>query len=360
MKVLIACGGTGGHIYPGLAIAGELLDKKLCQREEILFCGASKSGGLAVIIKEGYDLCQIEACGLGSFRPDKVIGTFFENLKGFLRSFPILKGFRPDVVIGLGGYASFGIALASFILRIPLLICEQNSIPGRANRFLAFLAKKVAVAYPGAKDFFSAKKVVLIGNPVRRGLGKIERKEAGKYFGFKEDGPVLLLFGGSQGAHRLNEAMVEALEHLGQVRIIWVSGPPDYNWVKGHRLPQGVILRPYLDEMPEAYAAADLIIARAGATSIAEITALGLPSILIPYPYATAGHQQANASFLEERGAARIIPDKELKGEVLVREIRDLLKDKETLKKMSEASRRIGKILATKDITPLILEVARK
>ncbi|MBU1615491.1 undecaprenyldiphospho-muramoylpentapeptide beta-N-acetylglucosaminyltransferase [bacterium] len=360
MRVLIACGGTGGHIYPGLAIAEELLDKKLCKKEEILFCGTSKSGGLKVILKEGYDLCQIRACGLGSFRPDKAIGTFFENLKGFLRSFPILKGFRPDVVIGLGGYSSFGIALASFILRIPLLICEQNSIPGRANRFLAFLAKKVAVAYPGAKDFFPAKKVVLTGNPVRRDLGKIERKEARRYFGLKEDEPVLLLFGGSQGAHRLNEAMVEAYEHLGQVRIIWVSGPPDYNWVKGHHLPKGVILRPYLDEMPEAYAAADLIIARAGATSIAEITALGLPSILIPYPYATANHQQANASFLEEHGAARIILDKELKGEVLVREIRDLLKDRETLRKMSEASLELGKILATKDITPLILEVARR
>lgn len=367
MKVLIACGGTGGHIYPGLAIAEQLLDKKLCRKEEILFCGTSKSGGLRAILKEGYDLCQIQACGLRGFGPLSVIGFLGQNLKGFLRAFPLLKGFKPVAVIGLGGYSSFSVALASFVLRIPLLICEQNSIAGRANRFLAFLARKVAVAYPGAKDFFPAKKVVLTGNPVRRDLGRIEKREARRYFGLKEDEPVLLLFGGSQGAHRINEAMVGALRQkaengdggfLGQVQIIWVTGPADYDWVKDRHLPEGVILRPYLDEMPLGYAAADLIVARAGATSIAEMTMIGLPAILVPYPYATADHQYANARLLEENGAAKIIMDRDLSGEILAGEIKDLLNDREALRKMSRASLEIGKTLATKDITPLILEVA--
>ncbi len=283
-------------------------------------------------------------------------------------AFRILREFKPDAVFATGGYVSVPVLSAATLLRIPFLIHEQNAIPGLTNRLFARFAVAIAVSFPGTERYFPrGRKVVYTGNPVRKEILEAEREAAIARFELKEDIPTLLIFGGSQGSRKINQAFLEAYKHFAafrEIQIIHLTGEKDLDWVQkeieGLR-EAGDKVRylsfSYLHDMSLAYAAADLVVSRAGATTVAEITARGLPAILVPYPYATDNHQEKNARILEERGAARVVLDKELDGHVLFSEVTRVLFNQSVLRGMGEKSKKLGKPNAAEDILKLLLHL---
>ena len=275
---------------------------------------------------------------------------------------------RPDVVAGFGGYVSLPVGLAAVLARIPLVLHEQNSVPGMANRVLSRFAVRVAITYPGsASRLARPERAVVTGNPVREPVLAATRREGRTRFGIADEERLLLVFGGSRGARHLNTAMAgiasRVLAHR-SVRVLHIAGRDECDSVKaalGEVAEEGRYrVVDYIDGMGEALAAADLVIARAGATSIAEITALGVPSILVPYPFATDDHQTSNAQTLVAAGGARVVPDAELDSEMFAELVTQLLADDAARATMSAASRALGVPDAAKRVADVVLSAARK
>lgn len=280
----------------------------------------------------------------------------------------MLRQFKPDVIVATGSYVSAPVLLAATLTRKTFLLHEQNSWPGLTNRLFSFFASAIAVSFPDSvRKFPSWKKRAVTGNPVRLELLENSRKKALEFFNLKSGVKTILIFGGSQGSQSINEALTQSYQLFDQfreVQIIHLTGPVHFEKVKSEigDLKKGegkVVYRPYafLEEIGQAYAAADLVVCRSGATTISEITALGLPAILIPYPYATANHQEKNARSLEKVGAARVILDKDLNGQVLFDEVVKLIYNPAALERMSERSRSFGRPEAAKKIINLILNI---
>ncbi|OAT81809.1 undecaprenyldiphospho-muramoylpentapeptide beta-N-acetylglucosaminyltransferase [Desulfotomaculum copahuensis] len=364
MRFVVTGGGTGGHIYPALAIARGLQDKY--PGAEILYVG--KTGGLeaGLAARAGLPFQSIPLAGLQRRLAVRNVTAVWQAARGVVRARRILAGFGPDAVVGTGGYVCGPVVLAAALTGIPTLIHEQNALPGVTNRLLSRFVSRVAVTFADAVRYFPRRdRVVLTGLPVRPEILAFSREEARRTLGLPVTGKLVLCFGGSQGARTINGAMAGVLPRFAGrpgVCFIHVTGPAQYDSFmaalsrSGLRAPQSgnISIIPYLYEMPAALAAADLVICRAGAATIAELTVAGLPSVLVPYPHATGNHQEFNARALERQGAAIVIRDAELSGSVLATEVEQLLADERRLQAMAGASKKMGRPGALADITGLI------
>jgi UDP-N-acetylglucosamine--N-acetylmuramyl-(pentapeptide) pyrophosphoryl-undecaprenol N-acetylglucosamine transferase len=355
MKVLIAAGGTGGHIYPGIAVANELLLRDA--DTEVLFVGTARGLEKILVPENGYQLALINSAGL------KNVG-FVGKVKGMIvlpRSFwearKILRDFKPDVVVGAGGYVSGPVLLTAHFMGFPTVVMDSNALPGFTNRNLARFVDKAALAFEAAKPFFGSK-AVITGNPVRGEFFDIEPRHPGKTIN-------MLIFGGSQGARAINQAMIAALPllngHKDDLAITHQSGEANFDIVKAGYERAGwerADVRPYIHNIAEAFADADLIICRAGATTCAEIAAAGRAALMVPLPTAADDHQRKNAEAMVEKGAGRMLLQADLSAERLAAEINDLIGNPEQLSQMGEAARGIAKPDAAQLTVDLIEELA--
>ena len=368
MKIIVSGGGTGGHIYPALTLI-RTMEKKV-QNLEVLYVGTHQGLEADIIPKEGI---PFETVDLQGFKRSLSPENFFraaKAIRGVGRAMGIVKKFRPDVVIGTGGYVCGPVLMAASLLGIATLIQEQNVIPGITNKILSRFVDRIATGYQEANGSFPAGKVVFTGNPIRSQVMWERCKEDYEAFGLKPGAKTVLVSGGSRGARSINMAMVDVLRHYegrSDVQIIHATGQAEYDDVMNRirllgidlELSDNLQVRPYLYNMPQAMAIADLAVFRAGATGLAELTAKGIPAILVPYPYAAENHQEFNARAVEKTGAARVILNKDLTGELLIKNIDELLSDEAGLKSMSKASKSLGRPQAADTIAELILELAR-
>ncbi len=338
MRVLFAGGGTGGHLYPGIALAHELV--RLRPRSAILFVGTARGLEARLVPREGFALETIRVRGLVGRGLARAAAALAMLPFALVQAWSIVRRFRPDLIVGVGGYAAGPTVVVGRLLRHPIVLLEQNVLPGVTNRLLAPLATLVVAAFEESRIAMRGR-VEVLGNPVRRTV-----VEAGRVPLPTE--ASLLVFGGSQGAATINRAMVDALDTLKtlpHLRVIHQTGVHDHARTQAAYAAANVHAKvePYVDDMASAYAGAALVVARAGATSVAEITACGRPSILVPYPHAAHGHQERNARALVAAGAADMIEDRDLTGDRLGGTIVTLLSDRRHLAAMAAASRRLGR-----------------
>jgi UDP-N-acetylglucosamine--N-acetylmuramyl-(pentapeptide) pyrophosphoryl-undecaprenol N-acetylglucosamine transferase len=338
MRVIFAGGGTGGHLFPGLAVAREFQQRD--SMTEILFVGTERGIEARVLPREGFRLETIPVRGLRGRGMRGLLDALWGVPASLLRSLHIIRNFRPDFIIGLGGYASGPLLVAGKMRGLRCAIMEQNLRPGFTNRFIARFVDRVFTSYRESASYFSNAQVVETGNPVRwRQLP--ETKRGDKF--------VLLIFGGSAGAHRINLTVVDALRRLsdfaGRLHIIHQTGHADFAAIKEAygSLPFDAEVLPFIQKMDEAYARADLVLCRAGATTLAELTAFGKAAILVPFPYAIYDHQRWNAQALRDRGAAEMILDQEIGGELLAGRIRSYVLDPSRIERMAAAARAMGR-----------------
>ena len=368
LNIIVSGGGTGGHIYPALTIIRTL--QTLAPDTNFLYVGTKAGLESDIIPKEGLPFATIELEGFERHLTPSNLVRAGKAMKGVMRAMKIVKDFRPDVVIGTGGYVCGPILLAASLRRIPTLIQEQNVVPGITNKILSKFVTKVAVGTPEAAKNFPKSKTIFTGNPIRSEVMTARREAAAKVFGLDPKKPTVLVSGGSRGARAINRAMIgvlaEAMAYT-QVQFLHVTGKAEYDDTIARLMDTGrdfvrlrhILVKPYLYNMPEAMALADLAIFRAGATGLAELTARGIPSILVPYPYAAGNHQEFNARALEAAGAARVILNRDLTTESLNAVLAELLSEPRKLKKMAEKSKALGRPHAARDIANLVLEIAK-
>ncbi len=333
LKVVIAGGGTGGHLFPGIAMAQEFKE----MGAKVSFVGTKRGIEKKVVPREGYPLYLINVKGIkGNSRVKKIISLLVLPW-AFFRSLWLLLRIRPHLVIGVGGYVSGPFVMTASVFGFKTALLEQNTVPGITNKMLARFVKKIFISFPESKKYFPLKKIVEAGNPVRKKI----REEINRKTGEKPAQKMknLLIFGGSQGAHAINMVMKEVLPLLAgcNLEIVHQTGQKDWQQVEefyGQSQLKSKIL-PFIDDMASAYGRADLVLCRAGATTIAELTIAGLPAIFIPFPYATDNHQEYNARSLEKEGAARCVTEKELTASKLADLINNLIEDPAKLKQMS-------------------------
>lgn len=355
MRVLIAAGGTGGHIYPGIAVAKEIMRRD--PKSEVRFVGTARGLENKLVPQAGFELSLIDSAGL------KNVGTVARARgllvlpKSFLAARSLIKAFRPDIVVGAGGYVSGPVVLTAALMKLPTLVMESNALPGWTNRVLARFVDKAAVSFEAALPFFRGKAVVT-GNPVRREFFEIadRAREAGQF--------SILVFGGSQGAHAINEAMIAALPALAglqdALRVTHQTGEADFANVNSAYSSAGwgerAAVTKYIDNMVAAFAEADLVVCRAGATTTAELTAAGKASIMIPFPLAADDHQRKNAEALERAGAGRMILQQDLSGERLAQEIMTLVSEPERITMIEQAARKLARGDAAVAVVDLLEE----
>jgi len=346
-RVVLTTGGTGGHIFPALAVAEEI--KARFPQAELLFVGGAHGRERELAGKAGLPFVALPVAGvLGrGWRSLGVVGWLPLSL---WRSWSILRSFKPEVVLGFGGYAGFPAVLAAWMMRIPTAIHEQNRLPGATNRFLGKLVRKVLLSLPDDHQCFQPGKVVVTGNPLRRGISGLRGASASV-----NPRRNVLILGGSQGARAVNQAVLESLFGFKEEKIsLWhQTGSADWQRVvdayQEAKFEQAVV-EPFIDDMAKAYGWADLVVCRAGATTLAELTAMGKPSVLIPFPHATHNHQMLNARRLEEAGAALVVVEGYLAQAQLWTMIKDLLDIPGKLRAMGKAAAELGKPRAAEDV----------
>lgn len=362
LRAIFAGGGTGGHLFPAISIADEL--KKLEPESEILFIGTKDKIEARVVPQKGYRIKHIWISGFHrSLRFSNVLFPL-KVIMSLMQAYSIIKNFKPDVVIGTGGYVSGPVLKVATWLNIPTLIQEQNSCPGVTTRMLARRVDEVHLTFESTRKYLQqASNIFITGNPTRLDLETVNRSDAINYFGFnaRESNKTLLVFGGSLGAHTINRAIMKNINLLIQnnLRVIWQTGKEDYQSAleSAKVYPRELIwINAFIDRMDYAYAVSDFVLCRAGATTIAELTRLGKPAILVPYPHAAANHQYENAKTLAEVGAAEIILDHELEDKFMNSVIR--LLDDIRLHEMREQSKKLGKPNAAKELALRAIQLA--
>ncbi|MGZ9585067.1 undecaprenyldiphospho-muramoylpentapeptide beta-N-acetylglucosaminyltransferase [Paenibacillus marinisediminis] len=350
MRVVLSGGGTGGHIYPALAIAREC--EKQDPKSAFLYIGTERGLESKLVREAGIPFETIEITGFKrklSFENAKTVMRF---IKGVSKAKQLLSKFKPDIVIGTGGYVCGPVLYAAAKLGIPTLIHEQNVIPGLTNKFLSRYVNTVAVSFKESEPYFTrAKNVLFSGNPRATAVMEANRERGFASLGLSVDSPIVLVVGGSQGARTINQAMIDMvpmLKRLPDVHFVYVTGQHYYdNTYKAVQQASDNVrnhlhVLPYISNMPEVLAATTLIVSRAGASSLAELTALGIPSILIPSPNVTNNHQEANARSLEQAGASIMITEKQLTPEILFAQIEGMMKQDEKRKQMSSQTKLFG------------------
>lgn len=359
LRVLIAGGGTGGHVFPALAVAQALRAHDPAAR--LVFVGAD---GLEreLVPAHGFELIQLPAGRLKGASTLARLRTLARVLPAVRRARRLLREFAPQVVVGVGGYASGPVVAAAALARIPVLLLEQNAIPGLTNRLLARFAAQVVVAFPQAADRLPRGRAILLGNPLRQALvAALQRPRDPPGTG---PGRHLLVLGGSQGARALNEAITRAARQLAgalpALLITHQTGPADAPWVAARYQQAGVAARvePFIQDMAEVYCKADLVLSRSGATTLAELTVAGLPAVLVPYPHAADDHQTANARELAQAGAAVLVPQAELDPGGLATLLAGLLDDPSRLAAMSRAMHAAARPDAAAAVVRLVCELA--
>jgi len=336
MRAILAGGGTGGHVIPALAIAHELQEQFSA---DVMFVGTARGIENRLVPAAGFKLRLVEVGALKKVSLLRRVKTVFALPRAIFKSWQILREFRPDVVIGVGGYASGPAMLAAALSSVPTIAFEPNSVPGFANRVVANMISVAAVHFAETCRWFN--RCVVTGVPVRRAFFQAPPRPP-------EARPTLLLFGGSQGAQALNRALVAALPELaGRVpglHIVHQTGEREYNDCQAEYLRAGMSAEvfPFIDDMAGAFAQADLLLCRSGASTVAEITAAGKPAIFVPFPHAADDHQRRNAEALASKQAAVLIPESELTPQRLAETVVDLLNDRERLRRMAAAARSLS------------------
>ncbi|MDE6197996.1 MAG: undecaprenyldiphospho-muramoylpentapeptide beta-N-acetylglucosaminyltransferase [Muribaculaceae bacterium] len=342
LRVLISGGGTGGHIFPALSIADAV--EREFPGAEILFVGAENRMEMQRVPAAGYDIVGLPVCGFDRNRLWRNFGVIVKLFKSMRMARRIVRDFKPDVAVGVGGYASGPTLKAAQRAGVPTVIQEQNSYAGVTNKLLASRADRICVAYPGMEKFFPAEKIVMTGNPVRKAILEpgMTRQEAKAKLGFDPDMPLVLVVGGSLGARTLNNAMLKAIDSGEAAKvsfgIMWQCGSRDRARCEEavrDTLPDNVRLSEFISDMATAYCAADLVVSRAGAGTISELELLGKPAVLVPSPNVAEDHQRHNAQALAERGAAAMVLDIDAEAQ-LWRNICTIVENPETLRLLSE------------------------
>jgi len=363
MKVVIAGGGTGGHVFPGIAVAKEF--KRMLDNVETMFIGTSEGIEARIVPREGFDIKLIRSEGIvgrGVFSAMKAAIKIPLSIKD---SYVILKNYKPDVVVGFGGYCSGPVLLSAFLMRIPTIIHEQNTVPGLTNKLLGKFVNIVAITYFESMDYFPRHKTYLTGNPVRDEILKGDRERGYRTFGLDSGLFTIFVFGGSSGASTINRALSEALVYMedfkDKIQFLHQTGEGDFNYVREFYQARGFrgTVIPFTYNMADAYAVADLVISRAGATTLAELTACGKAAILVPYPFAAGNHQEINARKLWDLGATQVILDRELNGKTLSDLVRYLFESPDAIGEMERISRSVGRPDATKKILELIMRLVK-
>ena len=348
MKVIIAAAGTGGHINPGIAIANKIMKEE--PNSEIIFIGTKRGLETKLVPRAGYELKTIESYGISRSFSVKNIKRLLKTIGSIGESKKIIKEFKPDLIIGTGGYICISVCLADKKMKIPYIIHESNVLPGVATKLLSKNAEKILVGFEEAKKRLpKAKKVIVTGTPTKvnkLNLTKSEIDRKKEQLGINSSSPLVLVFGGSQGAQSINNSMTKIIENgmNKNYQIIWSAGPEQYEIVKNKLKEKnidilnikGTKVVPYIYEMEEVMNIADLIVSRSGAMTVTEIEKVGKPAIFIPFPYATENHQEYNARALEKKKAAKVILDKDLTADILNDNINILIKDKQELENMGK------------------------
>ena len=365
LRVMIAGGGTGGHLFPGIALAEQIV----AEGGAVRFVGTERGIEARAVPEHGYALDLIEVSGIKGRGLKGLLVGLMRLPRAWLQSRRIIRGFGPDVVVGVGGYASGPIVATAWLMRRPTAILEQNSVPGVTNRILGKLVGRVFATFPDDRGQFPARKLVVAGNPIRAAL--VERLEQArtKTEGARDQQPPrLFVFGGSQGARALNTAMVAAAAGLAEalpgLEICHQTGTSEVERTQQGYAAAGlseprVRVVPFIKDMSEPYAWCDLVLCRAGATSLSELAAVGCPALLVPFPHATDDHQTHNARSLVDAGAALMVPERELDGDRLVRELVGLLGDRSRLATMRAKMLAAAKPNAAAEISQALRELKR-
>jgi UDP-N-acetylglucosamine--N-acetylmuramyl-(pentapeptide) pyrophosphoryl-undecaprenol N-acetylglucosamine transferase len=361
-RFIIAGGGTGGHIFPAIAIANAL--KKADSNIEILFVGAKGKMEMEKVPKAGYTIRGLDIAGFNRSSLIKNIGLPFKLVKSFFQVKSIFKAFKPDAVIGVGGYSSFPVLRYAQAKEIPTFIHESNSFAGKSNILLGKKAAKVFVASDGMEKFFPASRIMISGNPVRSVIvsSNITRAEGIRFFSLDERKKTLLVVGGSLGAQSINEAIDKGLDELIAIglQVIWQTGKPYIAKARESvKNKQGVWVNDFITEMEYAYAAADIVVARSGAMTVAELCVAGKPVVFVPYPFAAEDHQTVNAMQLVNKNAATMIPNSEAM-EKLIPAVISLAKDEQKQGELKNNIKRLGITDADKRIAEEILKLVNK
>jgi len=362
-RLMISGGGTGGHVFPAIAIANAFRDRHA--NAEILFVGAEGRMEMTKVPEAGYKIVGLWISGLqrslalsNLLFPIKLLSSLFKARK-------LIRTFKPDVVVGTGGYASGPLMMAATQLKVPSLIQEQNSYAGLTNKRLASKAKKICVAYPGMEKFFPKDKIVFTGNPVRKDIASLDsvRSKGLSSYGFDKDAKTLLIIGGSLGARTINESVLAGIDKLinARIQVIWQTGKSYFQSVREqvtNKDLQRIRISDFVTQMDQAYASADVVISRAGALSISELCLAGRPSILVPSPNVVADHQTKNANALVERDAALLVRDHEAK-EKLVSQAIELLNNEQRRRELSHNISKMARPLAAQHIAEEIEKLIR-
>lgn len=362
LSVIIAGGGTGGHIFPAIAIANAI--KQMRPEAEILFVGAKGKMEMEKVPQAGYPIEGLTIAGFDRSSLIKNISLPFKLMKSFMEVARIIKKVKPDAVIGVGGYSSFPVLKYAQHKGIPTFIHEANSFGGKSNIYLSKKATKVYTATDGMENFFPKEKIVVTGNPVRQAITNsvLSQEEGRKFFGLDSNKKTVLFVGGSLGAKSINEAVANGIKLLLQddLQVIWQTGktffPKAVEVVQGLK---GVYMSEFITQMDMAYAAADLIVSRSGAMALSEICVVKKPVILVPYPYAAEDHQTANAMNLVKKNAARIVKDDQVANH-LIKETRDLLKDEKSRYFLAENISRLAVTNADVVVATSVLAIINK
>jgi UDP-N-acetylglucosamine--N-acetylmuramyl-(pentapeptide) pyrophosphoryl-undecaprenol N-acetylglucosamine transferase len=356
MKVMIAAGGTGGHIYPGIAVANEILRRD--PSSEVIFVGTSRGLETKIVPENGFQLALIHSAGLKNVGLKGKVKGLMTLPRSFVEARRLLREFRPAVVVGAGGYVSGPVLMMAVIMGIPTLVMDSNALPGFTNRRLAKFVDRAALTFQEAIPFFG-KKGTVTGNPVRKEFFEVKSRE-------KNDHTSVLVFGGSQGARAINNAMIGALDHLNGTRetmsVVHQTGEADFDRVRTAYLEHGwetADVRPYISDMMREFERADILICRAGATTCAEIAAAGKAAIMIPLPTAADDHQRKNAEAMQNAGAAKMIAQDRLSPAVLAATLTELANAPESIVQMENAARQLAREDAAETTVDIIEELAR-
>ncbi|EFG56077.1 undecaprenyldiphospho-muramoylpentapeptide beta-N-acetylglucosaminyltransferase [Lactobacillus amylolyticus] len=368
MRVIFTGGGTGGHIYPIMAIIERLKERGICTNDEILFVGTQKGLESKIVPAAGVNFKTIKIQGFNRKHPLKNFETIELFFKATKRAKEILDDFKPDVVLGTGGYVSGALVYEAAKMHIPTMIHESNSVVGLANKFLGHYVDKICYTFDdAAKQFSEKKKLVKTGNPRSQQVLGLNNKKIDlvEKWNLSANIPTVLVFGGSRGALAINRIMLKSLMELKKkpYQVIWATGTYYFDAVQkkinGIDIGSNIKILPYIKDMPALLPEITCVVARSGATSIAEFTALGVPAILIPSPNVTHNHQMKNALDLEKAGAALVLPEDDLNPNNFVSSVDHILLDEKYAKKMSEASKALGVPNASDQVIKVMKEISR-
>ncbi len=361
MNIIFTGGGTGGHLYPAIAVARALKEKD--SNNNILFIGNENGIESTIVPKEGFDIKFVK-CSSFSSNPIKLATGLCKVATGIFESLSIISKFKPNIIVGSGGYVSAPVTFAGSLKKVPVVLLEQNTISGKTNRFIGKFAKKICISFEDSAESFPKNKTVFTGNPVRDDILSADREESRKELNINKDQFCILVTGASQGAKSINNGIIECLKKWKDKDITIIHLTGEKNWEEIKKATEELTknskidYRPvaYMNNIASAYASCDLVIARAGATTLAEISDRGIPAILIPYPHAAEDHQKKNALFFEKKNAAIEIDDDKIQ-EKLIETVEILINDKNKLDSMSKACKNLGKPNAVFEILKVLEEI---